>query len=123
MATKRLCASVDESLRKPLLDGDVPPAAVLKARQTFWSNAHECLYGGKQEEASSHMECLVLLSYLTGEGGSEPTSTCEGNISAAMDATESMSSEIRSRERGGGVAHELILQFASRLLYLNAAKG
>ncbi|KAM4057076.1 NRDE-2, necessary for RNA interference domain-containing protein [Hirsutella rhossiliensis] len=123
MATKRLCACVDESLRKPKLGQDgLSPATILKARQAFTSNAQQCLYEGQWETASSHAECLALLSYLTGEGASEPISAGQGNISAAMDVVESMSKEMRLHECGNG-ASELLFQWASRMLYSHAAKG
>lgn len=124
MATKRLCASVEDSLRKPQI-GDVhmSPSLVLIARQTFSSRVQECLYEGKLDDASNYIECLALLSYLTGIGGKEPTSTSQGNISAAMDVIGSMSNEFRSGGYGSEAAHERVLQFACRVLYWNATKG
>ncbi|PHH87777.1 hypothetical protein CDD83_8432 [Cordyceps sp. RAO-2017] len=124
LATKRLCACLDGPLRGPILDdSEASPAAILAARQSFASNMQQYLYEGKQEIASHHMACLALLSYLTGRGGSEPSSTGQGNVSEAMAAIGSMTGEIESRGLGGGRAHELILQFASRLLYLHSTTG
>lgn len=124
MATMRLCACVDESLRKPKLGQvGVSPATVLRARHAFASNSQQSLYEGKWETASSHAECLALLSYLTGEGGGEPTSARQGNVSAAMDVVESMSKEMRSGDSGNDVVCELLFQWASRILYFHASKG
>ncbi|POR35666.1 Protein NRDE2-like protein [Tolypocladium paradoxum] len=124
MATKRLCASVEESLRKPQIgDEQLSPSLVLIARQAFSSRAQQCLYEGKLDDASNCIECLTLLSYLTGTGSKEPTSASQGNISAAMGVIESMSNEFQSRGYGSEAAHERILQFACRLLYWNATKG
>lgn len=124
MATKRLCACVDESLRKPDLGQDkVSPATLLKARHAFTSNFQQYLYDGKWQTASSHAQCLTLLSYLTGEGGNEPTSAGQGNVSAAMYMVESLSKEMRSGERGHDAASELLFQWASRVLYFHAVKG
>ncbi|PNY23644.1 Protein NRDE2-like protein, partial [Tolypocladium capitatum] len=124
MATRRLCASVEDSLRKPQI-GDVrmSPSLVLIARQAFSSRAQQCLYEGRVDDASNYMECLTLLSYLTSTGGGEPTSASQGNLSAAMGVIESMSNEFRSRGYGSEAAHERILQFACRVLYWNATKG
>lgn len=98
-------------------------ATALKARQAFAFNAKQCLHEGLQEAASGHVECLALLSYLTDEGGSEPTSACQGNISAAMDVVEATSKEMRWREGRSNTACELISQWASRMLYFHATKG
>ncbi|PFH58461.1 hypothetical protein XA68_13667 [Ophiocordyceps unilateralis] len=121
LAVRRLCASIDASLRGD--DGVVPPSALLKARQAFATNCRRCLYEGDQETASSHMECLALLSYLTDEGGSEPASTSQGNISAAMEAFASILNDIEFLGRKCEAAHELMLQCASRMLYFHSTQG
>ncbi|RDA87614.1 hypothetical protein CP532_3997 [Ophiocordyceps camponoti-leonardi (nom. inval.)] len=123
-ATRRLCASVNESLRGPRRDGgDVSPSAILKARQAFATNCRRCLYEGDQETASCYMECLALLSYLNDEGGSEPASTGQGNISAAMEAFTSISKDVEFLGSKCDKAHELMLQAASRMLYFHSTKG
>ncbi|RCI15162.1 hypothetical protein L249_6420 [Ophiocordyceps polyrhachis-furcata BCC 54312] len=123
-ATRRLCASVDESLRGSQKDGVVVSAsAVLKARQAFAANCRRCLYEGDQETASCYMECLALLSYLKDEGGSEPASTAQGNISAAMEAFASISKDVEFLGGKCEKAHELMLQAASRMLYFHSTRG
>lgn len=122
-ATKRLCACVDESFKRARLnDEQVSPTVILKAKQMFKSQAESCLYGGRAEQASVHLECLILLSYLTDVGGSEPASESQGNIAAAMFTLQDLSKEVVALE-GGLAMHELMLQFAARLLYWHASKG
>ncbi|RDA92831.1 hypothetical protein CP533_2862 [Ophiocordyceps camponoti-saundersi (nom. inval.)] len=124
LATRRLCASVDESLRGSRRDAAVvSPFVILKARQTFATNCHRCLYEEDQEMASCYMECLALLSYLQDEGGSEPASTSQGNISAAMEAFASISKDVEFLGSKCEMAHELMLQGASRMLYFHSTKG
>ncbi|KAJ6446625.1 DUF1740-domain-containing protein [Purpureocillium lavendulum] len=122
-AAKRLCACVDESLRQPQLDDEpISRTTILKARQVLTGYAETCLYQGNVRQASVHFECLIMLSYLTGAEGSEPASASQGNISSAMDTSEGLSKELISSRRSPKM-HELMLQFASRLLYWHASKG
>ncbi|PHH64694.1 hypothetical protein CDD81_4135 [Ophiocordyceps australis] len=120
-AVKRLCAAVDASMRTSLQTNQdaVSPALVLKAQQFFSSNAEAQLYQGHEDEASMNIECLVLLSYLTDEGGTEPASATQGNISAAMDTIKSRSNTLCTHRR----CYELVLQSAARLLYWHSTKG
>ncbi|KJZ72905.1 hypothetical protein HIM_07668 [Hirsutella minnesotensis 3608] len=123
-AAKRLCSSVDEALRASTLpESGVSPATVLKARQAFMANAEACLHQGQETIASDHFECLLLLEYLTCEGGSEPRSASQGNISAAMNALETICLDMGPRTRKQGITMELVLQCASRLLYSYSTKG
>lgn len=122
LAVKRLCSSVDDDLRKAPDDGaEVPASSVLKAKQIF---ANVGMQTGSEND-SSHIaeECVTLLAYLTESGGTEPTSTAQGNISAAMTCVDATSRDLKLRGYGESVAHEGLLQFAARLLYLHASKG
>ncbi|PHH77929.1 hypothetical protein CDD82_3299 [Ophiocordyceps australis] len=120
-AVKRMCAAADASIRMPLQTNQetVSPALVLKAQQFFSSNADNHLYQGHEDEASMNIECLVLLSYLTDEGGTEPASATQGNISAAMDIVQAKSNALCRHSR----CYELVLQCAARLLYWHCTKG
>ncbi|RFU75170.1 hypothetical protein TARUN_7070 [Trichoderma arundinaceum] len=123
-AKVRLCSSVDENLKGMGADiQEVSSTALLKAHQIFTSDFHEYLLSGDFVGASTLAECMVLLSYLTAPGNSEPTSVSQGNIAAAMNTIDVISQEFRSQDQVGTAAHERVLQFAAQLLYLHAWKG
>lgn len=123
LAVKRLCSSADEFLRKePDDSSQVSGSHILKARQMFSS------YGGDAATGNSalvrtHAEALALLAYLTIETCTEPMSSSQGSISAAMESVDKSCHELKFRGGQGGAAHEGLLQFAARLLYYNATKG
>ncbi|KAF4587752.1 Protein NRDE2-like protein [Ophiocordyceps camponoti-floridani] len=117
LATRRLCAAVDGSLRTD--EGVVSPSVLTEARGEFRSRSSWSLDEGYWQAATSHIECLALLAYLTDEGGSEPASKSQGNISAAIEV-------FASAVDGDGLgpfANELMLQCASRMLYFHSTKG
>ncbi|RFN45390.1 hypothetical protein FIE12Z_10364 [Fusarium flagelliforme] len=122
-AIRRLCSSVDEVLRKSAEDLDISPTHILKAHQIFTSTMNDSISGGNIDHAEILSECLVLLSYLTAEGSTEPMSTSQGSISAAIDTVNKVSHELKSRNYHTSRAHEKILQFASMLLYWHATRG
>lgn len=120
LAVKRLCSSVDGSLRSTPDSGDhVTGSQILKARHAFSSPAAP----EKEGSLQVHAECLALLAYLTTEGCTEPTSASQGNITAAMDTIDKSCQELRFHNGQGTLAHEGLLQFAARLLYFNATRG
>ncbi|KAM0241257.1 hypothetical protein ACHAPO_002062 [Fusarium lateritium] len=123
LAVHRLCSAVDEVLRKTVGTPDVSPTHILKAHQIFTSTMNDMISGGNIDQAEVLAECLVLLSYLTAEGSTEPMSASQGSISAAMDTVNKVSLELKSRNHHTSQAHERILQFASMLLYMHAARG
>ena len=126
LAKVRLCASVDENLRGMGTGTDIPEVGsttLLKAHQTFTSDFHEYLHGGDVVGASVLAECMILLSYLTTSGSTEPTSVSQGNIAAAMNTVDMISQDFQSQDQVGSAAHERVLQYASQLLYLHASKG
>ncbi|RSL99760.1 hypothetical protein CEP52_009541 [Fusarium oligoseptatum] len=122
-ATQRICASVDDSLRSLDQAPDVSSTHILKAHQGFSSRMNDFLSAGELDHAEPLIECLVLLSYLTAEGCSEPTSDSQGNISAAIEVIHKQSLEFKRRGYQASPAHERVLQFAARLLYLHATRG
>ncbi|KAM0341968.1 hypothetical protein ACHAPQ_000272 [Fusarium lateritium] len=122
-AVRILCSSVDEALRSASGTPDITPTHVLKAHQIFSSTMDDFVSGGSLDRAVAPAECLVLLSYLTADGSTEPMSTSQGSIPAAIDAVHRVSQEIKRRGYERSRAHERILQSASRLLYLHATRG
>ncbi|KAH7162354.1 NRDE-2, necessary for RNA interference-domain-containing protein [Dactylonectria estremocensis] len=122
-ATRRLCSSVDEVLGSHTEDGGVSQTVLLRAQQTFSSNLDHSIFIGNLNDAAIYVECLALLAYLTADGCKEPTSTAQGNISAAMEVIHSKSGEFKSQRYESSKAHERALQFAARILYLNATRG
>ncbi|KAF4343054.1 hypothetical protein FBEOM_3034 [Fusarium beomiforme] len=123
LAVRRLCSSVDDVLRSSTGTSQLSPTQILKAHQTFSSLMSDFISGGNLEGTSTLAECLVLLSYLTTEGSGEPMSTSQGSISAAIETVRRVSLEFKSRGYQASRAHERLLQFASRLLYLHATRG
>ncbi|KAM0264768.1 hypothetical protein ACHAQJ_000593 [Trichoderma viride] len=122
LAKARLCSSVD--LQATGTDvPEVGSATLLKAHQVFESQFHEYLLGGDFVGASTLAECIILLSYLTTLGNSEPTSASQGNIAAAMNTVDTVAQDFQSQDQVGATAHERVLQFAAQLLYLHASKG
>lgn len=123
LAIKRLCSSTDESLRKDEMDVDVSSTQILKAQQFFESNMKQSVITGHFDAAGVYAECHALVLYLTADGATEPMSTTQGNISAAMASIEAASFEFEIRGFAEVLAHEQILQFASQMLYHNACRG
>ncbi|KAK7414897.1 hypothetical protein QQX98_006318 [Neonectria punicea] len=123
LAVRRLCSSVDEVTRSGPDDVVVSQSVLLKTQQTFSSDLSHSLFMGNLDDAAIHAECLILLTYLTADGCTEPTSALQGNISAAMTVIYSQSAEFKSRGYELSKTHERILQFAARILYLNASRG
>lgn len=118
MAVRRLCSSVNGALGT-----DISQTHLLKAQQSFSSSIMDSLSAGNVDNAATSVECLALLSYLTAEGCTEPTSAAQGNVSSAMDVFQRYSGELKARGYEKSRAHERSLQFAARILYLNATRG
>ena len=123
-ALKRLCSAADDHLRKsPDDSADVSGSNVLKARQLFSSIVSNVGPSSAGIGPRVGAESQALLAYLTVDGCTEPTSNAQGNISAAMTSIDESSREFSFRRCAESEAHEGLLQFAARLLYLNASKG
>ncbi|KAF7544707.1 hypothetical protein G7Z17_g9735 [Cylindrodendrum hubeiense] len=123
LAIRRLCSSVDKVVRSKPEDVEVSQTLLLKAQQTFSSNLDHSLFTGNLNDAAIYVECLALLAYLTADGCTEPTSAAQGNISAAIEAIRAHSAGFKSRGYESSKAHEQTLQFAAKILYLNATRG
>jgi hypothetical protein len=114
---------VDKALRSKTEALDISHTHLLKAQQAFSSNIMHSLSIGNIDDAATYVECLGLLSYLTAEGCTEPTSGTQGNVSSAMAVFRVQSAEFKARGHEKSRAHERSLQFAAKILYLNAARG
>ncbi|KAF5640697.1 hypothetical protein F52700_3848 [Fusarium sp. NRRL 52700] len=123
LAVRRLCSSVDDALRRSAGTPEVSSTHILKAQRTFSSLTSDFISGVNLEDASTLTECLVLLSYLTSESCTEPMAASQGSISAAIETVHRTTLEFKSRGYQASRAHERLLQFASRLLYLHASRG
>ncbi|KAF4999448.1 hypothetical protein FGRMN_2470 [Fusarium graminum] len=123
LAIRRLCSSVDEALRGAVGTPDISSTHILKAHQIYSSTMDDFVSGGSLNQAVTPAECLILLSYLTADVSTEPMSASQGSISAAIETVHRASQELKSRSYESSRAHERILQFASKLLYLHATRG
>ena len=119
-----VCSWVDSDLRKSAADEVVVSSTqVLKARQAFMSEVDTGLYSSKVDDAAIFGECTMLLAYLTAGEPTEPTSSTQGNISAAMEVVRKISGGFLEREYHHSPACERFLQGAAKLLYWNASNG
>ncbi|KAG5798933.1 hypothetical protein H9Q69_002067 [Fusarium xylarioides] len=123
LAVRRLCSPVDDTLRRSAGTPEVSSTHILKAHRTFSSLTSDFISSANLEDASTTTECSVLLSYLTSESCTEPMSASQGSISAAIEIVHRTSLEFKTRGYQASRAHERLLQFASRLLYLHASQG
>lgn len=119
LALKRLCSIFEGGLRNSPDDVEATSVHTLVARGELTANHNDSIEGYKETRNKS----CILLEYLTdGQPFAEPTSLSQGNISAAMNHVDRMSSEYKFYD-AQSVGHEELLQFAARLLYLHATKG
>jgi hypothetical protein len=123
VAAKLLCSSVVEELRATTADVELSPASATKAHETFASLMYGALGAGDAKAAETCAECLTLLAYLTAQGNTEPHAATQGNISEAMSITATAVDNLNDPKYQDSDALEKLLQFAARLLYLNALKG
>jgi hypothetical protein len=119
MALARLCSSADRDFR----GSTVSPALLLKTKSQFSSTRDYSLSSQQLETAAQYAESLMLLEYLAAEGGTEPASASQGNISAALATIQSFSRDLESRGLSNSPHHERLLQTAARLLYHHATHG
>ncbi|KAL2189003.1 DUF1740-domain-containing protein [Thermothelomyces heterothallicus CBS 203.75] len=119
LALARLCSSVDKEFRGPIPS----PALLLTAKSQIASTRDYSLSSRQLGTAAQYAESLMLLEYLSAEGGSEPTSETQGNISAALSTIHAFSHELQSRNLHDTPHHERLLQSAACLLYHHATHG
>jgi len=99
------------------------PAILLKSRQLFSSGRDYLVSKGNIGHAIIYAELLALLQYLTSISPSETQSNTQGNITSALSVYTEFSQILQNRNQGFSSAHELLLQSATRLLYLHARNG
>ena len=114
---------MDDGLRVLPETDDVSPMHILKATKQLIANRDCLISTGDVDGGVLNAECLALLEFLTARGPSEPKSVLQGNISAAMAGIWRCSEDLCSRKQGTSLAHERLLQFAARLLYLYSTRG
>ncbi|KAL2159588.1 hypothetical protein VTH06DRAFT_2157 [Thermothelomyces fergusii] len=119
LALARLCSSADREFRGPT----PTPALLLAAKSHMASTRDYSLSSRQLDTAAQYAESLMLLEYLSADGGSEPASETQGDISAALSAVHAFSRELRSRNLHATPHHERLLQSAARLLYHHATHG
>jgi hypothetical protein len=119
----RLCAAVDESLRRAQHGLVVNSTQIYEAYQAFSTKMDDALDRGDVDGAGVFAQALTLLTYLRRDSGSEPKSALQGDISTAMSAVQAATQKFRAHGVGSSVAHERVLQFGAKLLYLHACKG
>lgn len=101
----------------------ITPSQILKARQKLLSTRDFLLSSGDLFQAAEVAQTLGLFEYISAEGSTEPTSTRQGNISAAMDIIYSFTSDAVARGHGESTSLERLLQFVAHLLYVYATRG
>ncbi|KAL2201545.1 NRDE-2, necessary for RNA interference-domain-containing protein [Corynascus similis CBS 632.67] len=119
LALVRLCSSVEREFQ----DSAPSPALLLKVKTQFSTARDYSLSSQQLGSAVQFAESLMLLEYLAAEGGSEPSSKTQGNITAALSTIHSFSHELESRNLHRSRHHERLLQTAARLLYHHATHG
>ncbi|KUI65451.1 hypothetical protein VM1G_00915 [Cytospora mali] len=125
-ALSRCISSVEEPSSTAQLDGldsAVTPSQVLKARQKLLSTRDFLLSSGDIFQAAEFAQTLALFEYTSAEGSTEPTSTHQGNISAAMASIDTFTSDAVARGHRRSADLEGLLQFAAHLLYTYATRG
>lgn len=115
----------DQSMVGQLLDTEdtIPPSQLLKTRQILSSHRDFLLSSGDLSQASVFAQALSLFEYLSTETSTEPMSSQQGSISAAMTSINAFTSDVVSRGQGSSADLERLLQFAAHLLYLHATRG
>lgn len=115
----------DQSMADRLLNNEesIAPSQLLKARQMLSSNRDFLLSVGDISQASEFAQTLSLFEHLSSETSTEPMSSQQGSISAAMRSIDVFTSDVASRGQGSSADLERLLQFAAHMLYLHASRG
>lgn len=99
------------------------PSKLLKTRQILSSQRDFLLSSGDLVQASEFAQTLSLLEYLSNDTSTEPMSSQQGSISAAMSSINAFTSDVVSRGQGSSPDLERLLQSTAHLLYLHASRG
>ncbi|KAI1494750.1 NRDE-2, necessary for RNA interference-domain-containing protein [Biscogniauxia mediterranea] len=121
----QLCALAEDSPRTTPMPGSTSAssAQILKTRQLLVSNRDYLVSSGDLSNATIYAKGLALFEYLTCRSGKEPCSQGQGDIWSAISSISTYSSDLVSRGYGETSEHEMLLQFAARLLYHHATHG
>lgn len=101
----------------------IAPSKLLKARQMLSSQRDFLLSSGDLDQASEFAQTLSLFEYLSTETSTEPMSSQQGSISAAIQSIDAFTSDVVSRKQGSSPDLERLLQSTAHLLYLYASRG
>lgn len=122
LSAQRLASSANEGLRAKE-SSNISATHILKSEQELKSHIGEALYEGDEKTAARAAECYILFQYLTADGGIEPKSATQGNISAASSAIDVVLELYQQYSCLHTTSSEGVLQFMGRLLYFHASKG
>lgn len=78
---------------------------------------------GDTQHAILYCECLALFRYLTSTSSKETISHSQGDIGSALTTYKVLSDAFVERNLSKTSSHELLLQYAARLLYHHARIG
>ncbi|KAG8161643.1 hypothetical protein KVR01_008630 [Diaporthe batatas] len=101
----------------------IAPSKLLKAQQVLSSQRDFLLSSGDLGQACEYAEALSLFEYLSSESSTEPMSSQQGSISAAVNSIQAFASDVASRKQGSSPDLERLLQSTAHLLYLHASRG
>jgi hypothetical protein len=115
----------DQSLVHRLLEAKdiIASSKLLKTRQVLSSHRDFLLSSGDLSQASEFAQTLSLFEYLSNDTSTEPMSSQQGSISAAMSSINAFTSDVVSRGHGSSADLERLLQSTAHLLYLHASRG
>ncbi|KAK7737726.1 hypothetical protein SLS53_006345 [Cytospora paraplurivora] len=125
-ALARCICSVEETgsiAQSDGLDVILTPSQILKARQKLLSARDFLISSGDLPQAAEIAQTLALFEYMSAEGLTEPRSTHQGNISAAMASIHTFTSDAVARGHGKSTSLARFLQFSAHLLYIYATRG
>ncbi|POS78286.1 hypothetical protein DHEL01_v203316 [Diaporthe helianthi] len=101
----------------------IAPSKLLKARQILSSQRDFLLSSGELGQAAEFAQTLSLFEYLSSQVSTEPMSSQQGSISAAMNSINAFTSDVVSRYKESSPELERLLQSTAHLLYLHASRG
>ncbi|KAI0603498.1 NRDE-2, necessary for RNA interference-domain-containing protein [Biscogniauxia sp. FL1348] len=121
----QLCALAENNPQNPPMpeSTSASSAQILKTRQLLISNRDYLVSSGDLSNAIIYAKGLALFEYLTCRSGKEPCSEGQGDIWSAISSISTYSNDLISRGYEDTPEHEILLQFAARLLYHHATHG
>lgn len=116
---------IDQSMTDRSLDikDIMAPSKLLKTRQILSSQRDFLLSSGDLGQASEFAQTLSLFEYISNDTSTEPMSSQQGSISAALSSINTFTSDVVSRGQGSSPDLERLLQSTAHLLYLHASRG